>query len=50
MVTSAGFVKDLGPIAYGAIVSQVFPCERPIAKPLIKEISEAARKAGLELT
>lgn len=47
---SAGFVKDLGPIGYGVIVSQVFPYERSIAKPIIKEISEAAQKAGVELT
>lgn len=47
---SAGFIKDLGPIAYGVIVSQVFPYERSIAKPIIKEISEAAQKAGVELT
>jgi ABC-type branched-subunit amino acid transport system substrate-binding protein len=47
---SAGFVKDLGDIAYGVIVSQVFPYERSIAKPIIKEALEAARKADLELT
>lgn len=47
---TAGFVKDLGDIAYGVIVSQVFPYERSMAKPIIKEASEAARKAGVELT
>lgn len=47
---SAGFIKDLGDIAYGVIVSQVFPYERSIAKPIIKEASEAAQKAGIELT
>jgi len=47
---TAGFIKDLGGIAYGVIVSQVFPYERSIAKPIIKEASEAARKAGVELT
>jgi branched-chain amino acid transport system substrate-binding protein len=47
---SAGFIKDLGPIAYGVIVSQVFPYERSIAKPIIKEALEAAQKAGVELT
>ncbi|MGQ3054833.1 MAG: ABC transporter substrate-binding protein [Roseateles sp.] len=47
---SAGFIKDLGDIAYGVIVSQVFPYERSIAKPIIKEALEAARNAGLELT
>ncbi|MDR7332308.1 ABC transporter substrate-binding protein [Roseateles asaccharophilus] len=47
---SAGFIKDLGDIAYGVIVSQVFPYERSIAKPIIKEALEAAQKAGVELT
>jgi len=47
---SAGFVKDLGDIAYGVIVSQVFPYERSMAKPVIKEAMEAARTAGVELT
>lgn len=47
---SAGFVKDLGDIGYGVIVSQVFPYERSIAKPIIKEALEAAHKAGIELT
>jgi branched-chain amino acid transport system substrate-binding protein len=47
---SAGFIKDLGDIAYGVIVSQVFPYERSIAKPIIKEAAEAAQKAGVELT
>ncbi|KQW43820.1 amino acid ABC transporter substrate-binding protein [Pelomonas sp. Root662] len=47
---SAGFIKDLGELAYGVIVSQVFPYERSIAKPIIKEALEAARNAGLELT
>jgi ABC-type branched-subunit amino acid transport system substrate-binding protein len=47
---SAGFIKDLGDIGYGVIVSQVFPYERSIAKPIIKEALEAARAAGMELT
>jgi len=47
---SAGFIKDLGDIGYGVIVSQVFPYERSIAKPVIKEALEAAQKAGVELT
>ena len=47
---SAGFIKDLGDIGYGVIVSQVFPYERSIAKPIIKEALEAARAAGTELT
>lgn len=47
---SAGFIKDLGPIGYGVIVSQVFPYERSIAKGIIKEALEATQKAGVELT
>ncbi len=47
---SAAFIKDLGDIGHGVIVSQVFPYERSMAKPIIKEATEAARKAGTELT
>jgi branched-chain amino acid transport system substrate-binding protein len=47
---SSGFIKDLGTIGHGVIVSQVFPYERSIAKPMIKDAMEAARKAGIELT
>ncbi|MBL8280082.1 MAG: ABC transporter substrate-binding protein [Pelomonas sp.] len=47
---SAGFIKDLGDAGHGVIVSQVFPYERSIAKPIIKEALEAARKSNTELT
>ncbi len=47
---SSGFIKDLGDIGHGVIVSQIFPYERSIAKPLIKDAMEAARKTGVELT
>jgi ABC-type branched-subunit amino acid transport system substrate-binding protein len=47
---SAAFIKDLGDIGHGVIVSQVFPYERSLTKPLIKEAAEAAHKAGTELT
>lgn len=47
---SAGFIKDLGKVAHGVIVSQVFPPERSIAKAVIKDAQESARKAKLELT
>ncbi|PTT89697.1 amino acid ABC transporter substrate-binding protein [Pelomonas sp. HMWF004] len=47
---STGFIKDLGDIGHGVIVSQVFPYERSIAKPLIKEAMELAKKANTELT
>ena len=47
---SAGFIKDLGPVAHGVVVTQVFPPERSIAKAVIKDAQERARKAKLELT
>lgn len=47
---SGGFIKDLGKAAHGVIVSQVFPPERSIAKSLIKDAQESARKAKMELT
>ena len=47
---SAGFIKDLGELARGVVVSQVFPYERSIASPLIKEAMDLAKGANLELT
>lgn len=47
---SAGFVKELGPLAHGVIVSQVFPYERSIAVPVVKEAMDAAKAQNTELT
>lgn len=47
---SAGFIKDLGEMAHGVVVSQVFPYERSIASPVVKEAMELAKAANLELT
>lgn len=47
---SAGFVKELGPIAHGVVVSQVFPYERSIASPVVKEAMELAKAKSLELS
>jgi ABC-type branched-subunit amino acid transport system substrate-binding protein len=47
---SAGFVKELGPMGHGVVVSQVFPYERSIASPMVKEAMELAKAKGLELT
>ena len=48
---SGGFVKALGPLARGVVVSQVFPSERSLATPMIKEASELAKAKGIpELT
>lgn len=44
---SGGFVKSLGDHARGVIVTQVFPYERSIAYPLVKEAQDLAREKGL---
>jgi ABC-type branched-subunit amino acid transport system substrate-binding protein len=44
---SAGFVNLLGEHARGTIVTQVFPNERSIAVPLVKEAVDLARAKGL---
>lgn len=45
---SGGFVKALGNIAYGTIVSQVFPYERSLAAPIVKEAHDLAVAKGLK--
>ncbi|MCU0927449.1 MAG: ABC transporter substrate-binding protein [Hydrogenophaga sp.] len=45
---SAGFIKSLGTNATGTIVTQVFPNERSLAAPLVKEAADLARAKGLE--
>lgn len=40
---SGGFVKSLGPQGVGVIVSQVFPYERRINYPLVKEAQELVK-------
>ncbi|MBZ8139005.1 amino acid ABC transporter substrate-binding protein [Rubrivivax gelatinosus] len=48
---SAGFIKEMGSHAAGTIVTQVFPNERAIATPMVREAHELARPAGIaELT
>jgi branched-chain amino acid transport system substrate-binding protein len=47
---SSGFVKDLGEIARGVVVSQVYPNERSIGTPIVKEAIELAKKKNMELT
>ena len=44
---SGGFVKSLGSNARGVIVTQVFPYERSIAFPIVKEAQELARAQGM---
>lgn len=43
---SGGFVKSLGEQARGVIVTQVFPPERSIAYPLVREAQEMAKAQG----
>lgn len=49
---ASGFIKALGPMAHGVVVSQVFPFERSLASPLVKELQEllATRRKGEEAT
>ncbi|WP_083745241.1 ABC transporter substrate-binding protein [Variovorax sp. KK3] len=43
---SAGFIKQLGDASRGVIVTQVFPNERSIAQPMVKEALDLARTKG----
>ena len=43
---SAGFVKSLGDMARGVIVSQVLPPERSLATPMVREAQDLARAVG----
>jgi ABC-type branched-subunit amino acid transport system substrate-binding protein len=43
---SGGFVKSLGDNARGVIVTQVFPYERSISFPMVKEAQELAKASG----
>lgn len=43
---SSGFIKELGADAPGTIVTQVFPHERSLATPIVKEAMELARAKG----
>lgn len=49
---ASGFIKALGNQAHGVVVSQVFPFERSLASPLVKELTEllASRRKGEEAT
>lgn len=43
---SSGFIKQLGSASSGVIVTQVFPSERAIAQPLVKEAAALAKAKG----
>ena len=47
---SAGFVKALGDLAHGVVVSQVLPPERSLGTPIVKEAADLAKAKGVELT
>ena len=44
---ASGFVKELGPLAPGVVVSQVFPSERSAATPMIAEAGKLANAKGV---
>ena len=44
---SSGFVKAMGDMARGMVVTQVFPNERAIAYPMVKEAQDLARTKGI---
>ena len=44
---SSGFVKSLGDSGRGVIVTQVFPYERSISYPMVKEAQELAKTKGV---
>ena len=39
---SSGFIKAMGEMARGTVVTQVFPAERAVAVPLVKQLTELA--------
>ncbi|MBK0394827.1 ABC transporter substrate-binding protein [Ramlibacter algicola] len=47
---SSGFVKSLGDHARGIVISQVFPNERSISSPMVREAMELAKANGLEVS
>lgn len=47
---SSGFIKALGKNAHGVIVSQVFPSERSVAYPIVKEAMGLAKKRDAAVT
>ena len=43
---STGFVRDLGKLARGVVVTQVFPSERALGLPMIREATDLLRANG----
>ena len=44
---SGGFIKLMGEYAYGTIVTQIFPYERSLSAPIVKEASDFAKAKGI---
>jgi ABC-type branched-subunit amino acid transport system substrate-binding protein len=44
---SGGFIKQMGEYARGTIVTQVFPYERSLSAPIVKEANDLAAKANV---
>jgi ABC-type branched-subunit amino acid transport system substrate-binding protein len=44
---SGGFIKQMGEYARGTIVTQVFPYERSLAAPIVKEANDLAKKHNI---
>jgi len=49
--SAGGFIKQMGEHAHGTIVAQIFPYERSLAAPIVKEASDLLRaRGGTEVT
>ena len=44
---SGGFIKQMGEYARGTIVTQIFPYERSLSAPIVKEASDIAKAKGI---
>jgi ABC-type branched-subunit amino acid transport system substrate-binding protein len=44
---SGGFIKQMGEFARGTIVTQIFPYERSLSAPIVKEANDLAKAKGL---
>ncbi|HEY2926752.1 ABC transporter substrate-binding protein [Piscinibacter sp.] len=44
---SGGFIKQMGEYARGTIVTQIFPYERSLSAPIVKEASDLAKAQGI---
>ena len=44
---SGGFIKQMGEYARGTIVTQIFPYERSLSAPIVKEANDLAKARGI---